>query len=461
MKQSYDVLIIGCGLSGLAAGIRLCYAGKSVCILEKHTLPGGLNSFYKQGGYQFDVGLHALTNFCEKKSNRRLPLQRVLRQLKIDYDSLDLVQQTQSSINFPSNILIFNNDIELLVAEVAREFPQQVDRFRKLIHYINDIYIDPLEEKPFQSTREYLKQFITEPLFIEMLLTPIQYYGSAIAHDIDFPQFCIIFKSIFIEGFCRPRLGMKNFLQSLVKKFKEDGGELRYNSSVTEIVYQGNRASGVMTEKYGFIEAKKIISSIGKNETQILLKKIVSSSPKNFLGFVETIFVVDKKPEEISSIDKSIQFINRAEKFSFQSPKKENVNLSSAVLCCPQKFDYPRGTFDKTFVRLTHLANTKTWFELNDNDYQRAKQDFITKQKQLYLSTDIVNSIVYTDAFTPRTVYQYTGHQYGAIYGNPDKIKNAQTQLSNLFICGTDQGMLGIVGSMLSGIAVVNSYTLY
>ena len=59
----YDALIIGAGMSGLAAGIRLAQHGRSVAILERHSLWGGLNSFYKQGGHRFDVGLHALTNF--------------------------------------------------------------------------------------------------------------------------------------------------------------------------------------------------------------------------------------------------------------------------------------------------------------------------------------------------------------------------------------------------------------
>jgi len=42
----YDTIIIGAGLSGLAAGIRLAYFDQRVCILERHTTIGGLNSFY-------------------------------------------------------------------------------------------------------------------------------------------------------------------------------------------------------------------------------------------------------------------------------------------------------------------------------------------------------------------------------------------------------------------------------
>ena len=43
----YDTIIIGAGMSGLAAGIRLAYYDQRVCILERHYTIGGLNSFYR------------------------------------------------------------------------------------------------------------------------------------------------------------------------------------------------------------------------------------------------------------------------------------------------------------------------------------------------------------------------------------------------------------------------------
>ena len=66
----YDTIIIGAGLSGLAAGIRLAHYDKRVCILERHTTIGGLNSFYRQRGRDFDVGLHAVTNYRPQGSPR-------------------------------------------------------------------------------------------------------------------------------------------------------------------------------------------------------------------------------------------------------------------------------------------------------------------------------------------------------------------------------------------------------
>ena len=62
--------------------------------------------------------------------------------------------------------------------------------------------------------------------------------------------------------------------------------------------------------------------------------------------------------------------------------------------------------------------------------------------------------------FTPLTVTRYTGKDAGAIYGAPEKKYDGLTPLRNLYVCGTDQGMVGIVGAIVSGITIANRYLL-
>ena len=76
MSDQYDTIIIGAGMSGLAAGIRLAHFDQRVCILERHYTIGGLNSFYRMGGRDYDVGLHAMTNFA-RKGEKKGPLGKV------------------------------------------------------------------------------------------------------------------------------------------------------------------------------------------------------------------------------------------------------------------------------------------------------------------------------------------------------------------------------------------------
>src|SRR5260370_5830174 len=133
----YDTLIIGAGLSGLAAGSRVAYVEKPVCIVERHTTIGGLNSFYRLRNRNYDVGLHAVTNYTPP-GTKTGPLSKLLRQLRLSWDDFALSPQLGSRVSFPGKSLRFNNDFELLVSQIADEFPGQVDGFRRLASFLEE-----------------------------------------------------------------------------------------------------------------------------------------------------------------------------------------------------------------------------------------------------------------------------------------------------------------------------------
>ena len=132
MSGEYDTIIIGAGMSGLAAGIRLAHFDQRVCILERHYTIGGLNSFYRMGGRDYDVGLHAMTNFA-RKGTKKGPLAKLIRQLRFRWDDFKLAEQVGSSIRFPDVSLDFTNDIKFLEAEIADRFPSQIDGFSSVV----------------------------------------------------------------------------------------------------------------------------------------------------------------------------------------------------------------------------------------------------------------------------------------------------------------------------------------
>ena len=68
--------------------------------------------------------------------------------------------------------------------------------------------------------------------------------------------------------------------------------------------------------------------------------------------------------------------------------------------------------------------------------------------------------VIETDVFTPRTIRKFTGHLKGAVYGATQKVLDGRTPIDHLYLCGTDQGFLGIIGSMLSGITMANNHLL-
>lgn len=456
----YDAIIIGAGMSGLAAGIRLAHYDQRVCILERHTTIGGLNSFYRLRGRDYDVGLHALTNITPK-GTRKGPLARMLRQLRLSWDDLAISPQLGSEIAFPSARLQFNNDLDLLRTEVARAFPGEVDNFEQLIAAVVE-YDDLSDQYAAVSARQRLGEIIGEPLLIEMLFCPLMFYGSAREHDMDWGQFSIMFRSIFMEGLGRPQAGVRLILKHLVRKFRALGGELKLRSGVSRLEVENGRVSRVVLDSGEVLEASRVLSSAGWCETMRMCNDgtpVTATRSPGRLSFCETIAILDRQPRELGH-DRTITFYNDHEQFSWTVPT-EPCDLRSGVICSPNNFDYDQP-LGEGVMRITALANFDYWQGLNEHDYRLEKlrwYDRITASAVRFVP-DYRQRVVDTDMFTPTTIVRFTGHDNGAVYGAPDKKLDGRTHLDNLFICGTDQGFVGIIGSILSGISMANMHCL-
>ena len=458
--MTYDSIIIGAGLSGLAAGIRLAYYGKQVCILERHTTIGGLNSFYRLRGRNHDVGLHAVTNYSPP-GGKRGPLNKILRQLRFQWEDFDLSPQCGSSVVFPGHTLRFNNQFDYFEAQIAEQFPNQIDGFRQLVADIDGHNIGDLGQT-WISARERMAERISDPLLINMLLCPLMFYGSPSEHDMDFNQFVIMFRSIYQEGFARPYKGVRLILKNLVRKFKELGGELKLRAGVKQLLTDGNHVSGVMLDDGQILEAKNVLSSAGSAETLQLCGTDVSADERftpGEISFVETISVLDKQPAELGH-EETIVFYNESEDFYYEQ-SKEPVDVRSGIICSPNNFEYDQP-LEEGSIRITALANPDYWMNLPEDKYVAEKKywyDQILESSLRYIP-EFRPHVVDVDTFTPRTIKKFTGHINGCVYGAPQKILDGTTPFNNLFLCGTDQGFLGIIGSMLSGISIANLHLL-
>jgi phytoene dehydrogenase-like protein len=456
--QMYDTIIIGAGMSGLAAGIRLAHFDQRVCILERHTAIGGLNSFYRRSGRDLDVGLHAVTNYAPKGS-RSGPLVRLLRQLRLAWEELALAPQVGSSIEFPGLSVRFNNEFELFESEVYRHFPKEKDNFRRLMAQLCE-YDQLGQPQTGRSARAVVSEIIHDPLLVEMLFCPVLYYGGAKEHDMDFGQFSILFRSIFFEGLARPLAGIRLILKKLVQKFKTLGGELRLRAGVSRISVKDDSVVKVVLEDGAELEGKKILSSAGWLETMRLCDAAAAEpGDRNRLSLVESISILDAPPRDLG-YDKTIVFFNDSEKIHYERPQ-DLADVRSGVVCSPNNFDYPEPMRENV-VRITSLANFQRWAELDEEQYQLAKlrwYDRLTASAVRFVP-DFRGAVIDTDVFTPVTIQRFTGHEGGAMYGSAQKRYDGATHLKNLYICGNDQGMVGIVGTILSGISIANRYLL-
>ncbi len=457
----YDTIIIGGGLSALAAGIRLAHFGQRVRIFERHIRTGGLNSWYPgNGGAVVDTGLHALTNFVPA-DQKEAPLNLILRQLRVSRAALELCPQSRSVIAFPGAKLFLNNDFQAFVDQIKAQFPSDYDGFMALLQRIEAIgYHSP--PQPWTSTNAVLAECIKSPLLQNMLRMPVMFYGNPSADDMDFQSYAVMFKSVLIEGLCQPKMGMRNLLQLLEERYAKVGGELSTGLAIRSIELADGAVRGVVDGRGEVHTASQYITTAGAVETAALCQPPssvpapLSNCSAGQMGFIEVLVELPKPVAEYGCHE-CIGFLNSSEEFRYHPVDDPMAPPESLLLCAPGNY---QGAQQTRMLRLSAIAPLG-WLTMPQNEYATLKRQVVHGVAETLANfyPELATAVKETgglDTYTPRTIQRFTCRINGAIYGSPDKLKDFRTGVSNLRVAGTDQGLLGIVGSLLSGIVISN-----
>jgi phytoene dehydrogenase-like protein len=255
---------------------------------------------------------------------------------------------------------------------------------------------------------------------------------------------------------------IREFLDLLIGQFEAFGGELRRRAPVERIWVDKGRVRGVCLADGVEIEAEAVLSTAGIPETMRLSGW--QGDPGHYTGrmsFLETVSLVDRERAEQVQADRTIVFYNTRPAFSYQRPD-HLLDTSWGVICFPDRF-VGLPTTELLPIRVTNPASFPHWRALSSETYRQAKADGTAAAVRA--SEAMVGpyrqAIVFQDSFTPLTIERFTRKAEGAVYGSPIKLRDGATPWPNLFIAGTDQGYLGIVGAMLSGITVINHHLLH
>jgi phytoene dehydrogenase-like protein len=265
---------------------------------------------------------------------------------------------------------------------------------------------------------------------------------------------------------------VKRILDLLVRRVRESGGELRLRAGVARIVLDSSGVSGesgapcargVVLEDGSELEADHIFSSAGIVETLGLCgRPMVESGPRSEVGrlsFFETITMTSKTHAALGHAA-TMTFFSSRDRFEYRRPQ-ELIDASSGVVCCSDNYQTAEPP-SEGLQRITVLANHDGWCALGEDEYRAAKERACA---EIHASAsahvpDPRPFAVLTDAFTPRTLRRYTGHLQGTVYGSPKKRRDGDSGIANLHVIGTDQGLFGVVGTMLSGILMANRHAL-
>ncbi len=202
------------------------------------------------------------------------------------------------------------------------------------------------------------------------------WYGNAREDDMDCGQFCIMFRSIYLEGFGRPFTGVRLILKTLVRKFRGLGGELKLRSGVSRIHVEDGRAVGVVLDDGTELAGRRILSSAGTVETLRMCDDIteVDVAKAGQLSFIESISILDVQPKDIG-YDRTIVFYNDSETFHWRRPEQGLCDMRTGVICSPNNYRYDAadGMLPDGVIRITTLANYDRWCALPEPMYRAEK----------------------------------------------------------------------------------------
>ena len=259
-----NVVIVGAGLAGLSAALRLAGAGRSVTVIERESVPGGRSGLLQKEGYNFDTGPTVLTmpSLIEDAFNSvgeemkdwldLIPLRPLYRAFYHDGSQLDVYPDTK--------------EMEAEIAKVigpeeAIGYRNYVDFVTKLYKYeIND-FIDRTIDSPFglltpnlarlvaiggfRKLSPKVSQFLKDPRTQKVYSFQAMYAGVS-------PQQALAIYAVIaymdsVNGVFFPRGGMHAVPRALAAAAEKHGVKFKYSTTAATIEKSNGRATAVIT----------------------------------------------------------------------------------------------------------------------------------------------------------------------------------------------------------------------
>lgn len=263
--STHHIVIVGAGLGGLSAALRLAGAGRRVTMLEREAVPGGRAGVLHEGGYSFDTGPTVLT----------MPdliadaLACVGEQLD-DWLTLDPISPLYRAYFPDASTLDVHADTDAMAAEVERVCGAgEAAGYRRYVQFISALYryemrdfIDRNIDSPFHLLTPNLArlvalgafrrlapkvgQYLKDPRTQRVLSFQAMYAGLS-PHDA-LALYAVIAYMDSVAGVHFPRGGMHAVPRALAQAAERHGVDIRYNTNVSRIEVSAGRAVAAITE---------------------------------------------------------------------------------------------------------------------------------------------------------------------------------------------------------------------
>ncbi len=270
------VVIVGAGLAGLSAAMRLAGAGRKVTVVEREEVPGGRAGLITDSGYRFDTGPTVLT-----MPDLIADAFDCLGETMSDWLTLMPVSPLYRAFYPDGSVLDVHSDTAAMAAEIerviggeeARGYERYVDFVSALYRYEMKDFIDRNIDSPLDlvtpdlarlvalggfrrlapKVRDYLKDPRTERIYSFQAM-----YAGLSPYDA-LAIYAVIAYMDSVAGVFFPNGGMHAVPRAMAAAAAAHGVEFRYGTTVTSVDLQGDRATGVVTDDGERIPADVVV----------------------------------------------------------------------------------------------------------------------------------------------------------------------------------------------------------
>jgi phytoene desaturase len=477
-----NVAVIGGGLGGLTAAIRLAYQGFRVKLFEKNKSLGGKMNEIKIDGYRFDTGPSLLTMpFVIDELFNSIGEERTEHLGFVPIDPIcRYFWEDGSFLNASAEVAKMIDEIKKFSVEDANRYPDFLSYTRRIYDISAEVFIfNPIHEikkllnwqtllklfrlpqiDPFLTMHEGVSRYFKHPKLVQLFDRYATYNGSnpyqapATLNIISYVEYGL--GCYYIKG------GMYQLVKSLRKLAEKSGVEIHAGFEVEKILHDHNRVKGVQ------VAGEKISSDF------------VISNSDVVVAFNELIDGFSKKREKLNHLEPSLSGVVFLWGINEQHPRLAQHNIiftADYELEFKQIFNHKKVPDDPTiYIAITSKADfnhapagSENWFVLINVPYLNENQNWdaeIVRLKKLVLEKlnkigiDVHDRIQVEKVIMPQDFYEQYRSNRGSIYGisSNDRMTafrrpaNRSREIKGLYFAGgsTHPGG-GVPLAMLSG----------
>jgi len=459
------IIIIGAGIAGLAAAIRLQSRGHEVLVYEANSYPGGKLTETSAQGYRFDMGpsLFTLPHLVEELFEcANKPVSSYFSYKKKEV-ICNYFFEDGTTFSAPSDLEEFTKKASETFDVSQKTMEDYLQASQKKYESTASIFLEKsLHKLGTYFSKDMVKALLSIPhLNINTSLSKhnenvfedsrlVQFYNRFATYNGSSPYQTPGIMSMIPHleqslGTYFPKGGMHQITESLFQLAKDLGVSFVFNTKVEEIETEGQRVLGIKTHEES-VSADIVISNsdVVPSYRKLLKKhKAPEKTLKQERSSSALIFYWGIK-KQFPQLDLHNIFFSKDYKVEFDAIFKQKtiskdptvyVNISSKE----EASDAPEGC-ENWFTMINVPGNTgQNWDDL----IEKTRENVLQKLSKL-LGENIAELITYESVLDPRGIEQKTQSHQGSLYGAASNSKfaaflrhpNFSSSISNLYFCG-------------------------